>query len=196
MSATYTVAVLVGSLRKGSFNRQLAQALQSLAPAELKLEIVEIGHLAFYNEDEAAQPPAGYADFRATIKAADALLFVSPEYNRSIPAVLKNALDVGSRPYGQNAFDGKPAAVMTLTPGALGGFGAHHHLRQVLVALNVATLAGPEVYLGGAADMFKPDGSIAKPDTEAFLRKVMTTFLGWVQRQKGEAPGAGHPTGA
>lgn len=185
MSTTYTVAVLVGSLRQASYNRRLAHALAALAPPELKLQIVEIGHLPFYNEDEAAQPPASYADFRATIKAADALLFVSPEYNRSIPAALKNALDVGSRPYGQNAFDGKPAAVMTLSPGALGGFGAHHHLRQVLVCLNVATQPTPEVYLGGAAEMFNDAGSIAKPETEAFLRKVMAGFLGWVQRQKG-----------
>ena len=112
-------------------------------------------------------------------------MFVSPEYNRSIPGVLKNALDVGSRPYGQNAFDGKPAAVITLSPGALGGFGAHHHLRQVLACLNAPLLPSPEVYLGGASDMFKEDGSLAKPETEAFLGKVMTAFAGWVKTLKG-----------
>lgn len=181
-SKTHHVAVLVGSLRKDSLNRKLALALQKLAPPELKLEIVEIGQLPFYNDDEAASPPAPYAPFRAAIKGADAVLFVSPEYNRSIPAVLKNALDVGSRPYGQNAFDAKPAAVLTLSPGALGGFGANHHLRQVLVALNVATLPAPETYLGGGGEMFAADGSLAKPDTEAFLRKVLAAFSTWVQR--------------
>ncbi|OWQ88434.1 ACP phosphodiesterase [Roseateles aquatilis] len=185
MSTTYQVAVLVGSLRKGSYNRKLALALARIAPPELKLNIVEIGQLPFYNEDEAAAPPAPYADFRQTIKAADAVLFVSPEYNRSIPAALKNALDVGSRPYGHNAFDGKPAAVITLSPGALGGFGAHHHLRQVLACLNTPLLPSPEVYLGGAAELFAPDGAIAKPDTEAFLRKVLAAFSAWIQKHKG-----------
>lgn len=185
MSTTYQVAVLVGSLRKASFNRQLALALKALAPSALQLEIVEIGQLPFYNEDEAASPPDSYAPFRERIKAADALLFVSPEYNRSIPAVLKNALDVGSRPYGHNAFNGKPAAVLTLSPGALGGFGANHHLRQVLSCLNVAAMPSPETYLGGAGDLFTAEGKIAKPDTEAFLRKVMESFLAWVQKQQG-----------
>ena len=185
MSTSYRVAVLVGSLRKASFNRKLALALAKLAPPELSLEIVEIGQLPFYNDDAAAEPPAAWVEFRKAIKAADAVMFVSPEYNRSIPGVLKNALDVGSRPYGQNAFDGKPAAVITLSPGALGGFGAHHHLRQVLACLNAPLLPSPEVYLGGASDMFKEDGSLAKPETEAFLGKVMTAFAGWVKTLKG-----------
>ncbi|SEL29392.1 NAD(P)H-dependent FMN reductase [Roseateles sp. YR242] len=185
MSTPYRVAVLIGSLRQASFNRKLALALQKIAPPSLQLEIVEIGHLSFYNEDEAASPPAGYAEFRATIKAADAVLFLSPEYNRSIPAVLKNALDVGSRPYGQNAFNGKPAGLITLSPGALGGFGAHHHLRQVLVCLNVATLPTPEMYVGGAADMFNADGGFVKPDTEAFMAKYLATLADWVGKQKG-----------
>ncbi len=185
MSTSYRVAVLVGSLRKASFNRKLALALAKLAPPELSLEIVEIGQLPFYNDDDAAEPPAAWVEFRKAIKAADAVMFVSPEYNRSIPGALKNALDVGSRPYGQNAFDGKPAAVITLSPGALGGFGAHHHLRQVLACLNAPLLPSPEVYLGGASDMFKEDGSLAKPETEAFLSKVMTAFAGWVKTLKG-----------
>ena len=185
MSTSYRVAVLVGSLRKASFNRKLALALAKLAPPELSLEIVEIGQLPFYNDDDAAEPPAAWVEFRKAIKAADAVMFVSPEYNRSIPGVLKNALDVGSAPYGQNAFDGKPAAVITLSPGALGGFGAHHHLRQVLACLNAPLLPSPEVYLGGASDMFKEDGSLAKPETEAFLGKVMTAFAGWVKTLKG-----------
>ena len=184
MSTSYDVAVLVGSLRQESLNRKLALALQRLAPPELRLQIVEIGQLPFYNEDEAASPPPSYAPFRSRIQAADALLFCSPEYNRSIPAVLKNALDVGSRPYGHNAFGGKPAAVLTLSPGAMGGFGAHQHLRQVLVCLNVATLPTPEVYLGAAGQLFAADGSLAKPETEAYLRQVLAAFLAWVQRQR------------
>ncbi|MBB3196089.1 NADPH-dependent FMN reductase [Roseateles terrae] len=181
----YRVAVLIGSLRKGSYNRQLALALQKIAPASLQLEIVEIGHLSFYNDDEADAPPAGYAEFRATIKAADAVLFLSPEYNRSIPAVLKNALDVGSRPYGHNAFNGKPGAVITLSPGALGGFGAHHHLRQVLVGMNVATLPTPEMYVGGANTLFTEDHGFTKPDTEKFMQGFLATFSDWIGRQKG-----------
>ena len=184
MSTSYRVAVLVGSLRKGSYNRKLALALAQLAPAELKLQIVEIGDLPFYNEDDAAEPPAAWVKFREAIKGSDAVLFVSPEYNRSIPGALKNALDVGSRPYGHNAFDGKPAAVFTLSPGALGGFGANHHLRQVLACLNTPLLPSPEVYLGGAAEMFTDQGGIAKPETEAFLRKVMGGFAGWVRKHK------------
>jgi chromate reductase, NAD(P)H dehydrogenase (quinone) len=185
MSQAYRVAVLIGSLRQGSYNRKLALALQKIAPESLQLEVVEIGHLPFYNEDEAASPPAGYAEFRASIKAADAVLFLSPEYNRSIPAVLKNALDVGSRPYGHNAFNGKSGGVITLSPGALGGFGAHQHLRQVLVCLNVATLPTPEMYIGGAADMFTDEGGFAKPDTQAYMGKFLATFADWIGRQKG-----------
>lgn len=185
MSTTLDVAVLVGSLRQASFNRKLALALAAIAPPSLKLRIVEIGELPFYNEDQAPNPPVSYAPFRAAIKAADAVLFCSPEYNRSIPGVLKNALDVGSRPYGQNAFDGKPGAVLTLSPGALGGFGANHHLRQVLSALNVAVLPAPEVYLGGAGEMFTADGGFAKPETEAFLRKVLDAFATFALKHKG-----------
>src|SRR6266581_6030062 len=132
------VCVLVGSLRKASLNGMLANALMSLAPSSMKLDIVEIGQLPFYNEDlETAAPPAQWTAFRQRIKAADAVLFVTPEYNRSVPAVLKNALDVGSRPYGQSAWDGKPGAVISVSPGAIGGFGANHHLRQSFVFLNI-----------------------------------------------------------
>ena len=130
------VAVLVGSLRKDSINRKVAAALRELAPASLKLEIIEIGHLPLYNRDQDAKPPAEWAAFRQRIKGADAILFVTPEYNRSVPAPLKNAIDVGSRPYGQSAWNGKPGAVVSASPGAIGGFGANHHLRQSLVFLN------------------------------------------------------------
>ncbi len=138
MSKVYTIAVLVGSLRKESINRKVALALAELAPANLKLNIVEIGDLPLYNEDlDGASPPAAYSTLRKQVSSSDAVLFVTPEYNRSVPAALKNAIDVGSRPYGQSAWSGKPGAVISVSPGAIGGFGANHHLRQSLVFLNV-----------------------------------------------------------
>lgn len=177
----YRVAVLVGSLRKESLNRKLAQALKALAPPSLQLEIVEIGQLPLYNQDDDASPLPASAAFKQQIKAADALLFVTPEYNRSVPGVLKNAIDIASRPYGQSAWDGKPGAVLSLSPGAIGGFGANHHLRQSLVFLNVPVLQQPEAYVGGAGDLFDTQGGIAKPDSKAFLEKFMASFAAWVE---------------
>lgn len=133
MTETRDVAVLVGSLRKQSINRKLANALGQLAPASLKLSEIEIGQLPIYNQDSDEAPPAVWTSFRERIRAADAVLFVTPEHNRSVPAALKNALDIGSRPYGRSAWNGKPGAVVSASPGAIGGFGANHHLRQSLV---------------------------------------------------------------
>jgi chromate reductase, NAD(P)H dehydrogenase (quinone) len=133
MATRRKVAVLIGSLRKDSFSRKTAKALISLAPAGLELEIAEIGELPLYNQDDDAQPPAASVAFKARIAAADAVLFVTPEYNRSVPGVLKNAIDIASRPYGNSAWNGKPGAVISVTPGGLGAFGANHHLRQSLV---------------------------------------------------------------
>jgi chromate reductase len=133
------VCVLVGSLRKASFSGMLANALMAVAPSSMDLEVVEIGQLPFYNQDLERlidSPPAPWAAFRQRVKAADAVLFVTPEYNRSVPAVLKNALDVGSRPYGSSVWDCKPGAIVSSSPGAIGAFGANHHLRQSLVFLN------------------------------------------------------------
>jgi chromate reductase len=144
MEQARTVAVLVGSLRKESLNRKMANALRRMAPTSLALELVEIRDLPPYDEDlEAAVPPA-WRTFRDRIRSMDALLFVTPEYNRSVPGLLKNAIDVGSRPYGQSVWSGKPGAVVSVSPGAIGGFGANHHLRQSLVFLNVPTLQQPE----------------------------------------------------
>ena len=142
---TKRVAVIVGSLRKGSFNRKLAQALIALAPESLRFEIVEIGQLPLYNQDldDGGDPPGAWTEFRRQMRAHDAVLFVTPEYNRSVPAPLKNALDVGSRPYGQSVWDRKPGAVISSSQGAIGGFGANHHLRQSLVFLNVPCLQMP-----------------------------------------------------
>jgi chromate reductase len=181
MAASRNVAVFVGSLRKGSFSRMTAKALIALAPPELKLEIVEIGQLPLYNQDDDAAPPAAWADFRKRVKAADAVLFVTPEYNRSVPAALKNALDVGSRPYGQSAWNGKPGAVVSNSPGAIGGFGANHHLRQSLVFLNVPAMQQPEAYLSGIATAFAEDGTLTNESVRKFLGDFMTAFAAWIE---------------
>jgi chromate reductase len=183
MSSVRNVAVLVGSLRKASLNRKIATQLAVLAPASLKLEIVEIGDLALYNEDtDGASAPAAWTTFRQRVKAVDAVLFVTPEYNRSVPGVLKNAIDVGSRPYGQSVWDGKPGAVVSVSPGAIGGFGANHHLRQSLVFLNVPCMQQPEAYIGGAGGLFDADGKLANEKTADFLRKLMEAFAAWIER--------------
>lgn len=188
------VAVVVGSLRREAFSRKLALALAGLAPASLRLDIIEIGQLPLYNQDDddGGKPPEAFTTFRRRVRAADAVLFVTPEYNRSVPGALKNALDVGSRPYGQSAWDGKPAAVVSITPGALGGFGANHHLRQALVFLNMPTLQQPEAYIGGAATLFNEAGDLANDGTREFLRTFMAAFAAWIEmslsRQLQEAP--------
>src|SRR5262249_5062791 len=150
MSRVYQIAVLVGSLRKDSINRKVAKALIEVAPSSLNPEFVEIGALPLYNQDLEATPPAAWTEFRAQMKDADRLWFVTPEYNRGLPAAMKNAVDVGSRPYGQNVWTGLPGAVVSASPGAIGGFGANHHLRQSLMAVNIAVMSQPEVYLGAA----------------------------------------------
>lgn len=181
MSVKRKVAVLVGSLRKDGFNRKTAHALAALAPEGLELQIVEIGQLPLYNQDLDDAPPAEWVTFRQQIKAADAVLFVSPEYNRSVPGGLKNAIDVGSRPYGQSAWSGKPGAVMTVSPGAVGGFGANHHLRQSLVFLNVPAMAQPEAYVGGAAALFDEAGNLINDGTKKFFGTFLTAFAAWIE---------------
>ena len=176
------VAVVVGSLRKGSFNRKLAQAIVAGAPPGLALEIVEIRALPLYNMDDDGDPPPASKAFKQKIAAAEAVLFVTPEYNRSVPGVLKNAIDIASRPYGQSAWSGKPAAVISLSPGAIGGFGANHHLRQSLVFLNMPTLQQPEAYIGRAADLFDESGAIKNPETKQFVDKFLAAFADWVER--------------
>jgi chromate reductase, NAD(P)H dehydrogenase (quinone) len=174
------IAVLVGSLRKGSFNRKMAKALMKLSPDSLSLEIIEIGGLPLYNQDLDDNPPAAWTEFRERLKKFDGVLFVTPEYNRSVPGVLKNAIDVGSRPYGKNAWDGKPGAVVSVSPGAIGGFGANHHLRQSLVFLNVPAMQHPEAYLGKAGDLFNENGDLSNESTREFAAKFMNAFAVWV----------------
>jgi len=180
MDAVRDVAVLVGSLRKDSINRKVAHALAELAPPSLKLDIVEIGQLPLYNQDSDQDPPQAYLDFRARVKAADAVLFVTPEHNRSVPAALKNAVDVGSRPYGTSAWNGKPAAVISTSPSAIGGFGANHHLRQSLVWLNVRAMPQPEAYVGGADKLFDQNGKLNNEGTRNFLKNFIDSFAAWV----------------
>ena len=180
MDKTRDVAVIVGSLRKGSINRKVANALIELAPAVLKLSIIEIGRLPIYNQDNDDNPPAEWSEFRARIGVADAVLFVTPEHNRSVPAALKNALDVGSRPYGKSVWSGKPGAVVSASPGAIGGFGANHHLRQSLVFLNVPAMAQPEAYIGGADKLFDADGKLVNDGTRTFLQKFIQSYEAWI----------------
>jgi chromate reductase, NAD(P)H dehydrogenase (quinone) len=188
MSEIRNVAVLVGSLRKASFNLRMANALGKLAPASLKLERVQIGDLPFYNEDDEAAPPAAWLTFRDQVRAADAVLFITPEYNRSVPGVLKNAIDVGSRPYGKSVWDGKPGAVVTVSPGGIGGFGANHHLRQSLVFLNVPVLQQPEAYIGGEASLFDHAGDVVNESTRAFLQRFIQAFADWIETIVGGQP--------
>ena len=183
MSTSQNIAVVVGSLRAESFNRRAAHALAALAPEGMALQIVEIGQLPLYNQDLDGSPPAAWVAFRDQIKRADAVLFVTPEYNRSVPGVLKNAIDVGSRPYGQSVWSGKPGAVMSVAPGAIGGFGANHHLRQSMVFLNVPMMQQPEAYVGGAANLFDEAGGVANESTRKFFENFITAFSSWIKVQ-------------
>jgi chromate reductase len=175
-----TVAVIVGSLRKESFSRKIAQAIAETAPKSLAFDFVDISRLGLYNQDLDGNEPAEWLAVRNQIRAADAVLFVTPEYNRSVPGVLKNAIDIISRPWGANSFDGKPAAVVSASIGPIGGFGANHHLRQSLAFLNMPTLAQPEMYLGGVGDWFDAAGKLTRDDTRAFLGKFGEAFATWI----------------
>ena len=176
------IAVIVGSLREGSFSRRTALALTTLAPEHLKLEIVEIGGLPLYNQDlDPKSPPAEWTEFRERVRPADGVLFVTPEYNRSVPGVLKNAIDVGSRPYGRSVWEKKPGAVVSVTPGGLGAFGANHHLRQSAVFLDMPMMPQPEAYLSGAGDFFDEAGGFKDDKLKALMTKFMAAYADWVE---------------
>ena len=176
------IAVLVGSLRKESFNRKIALELKRLAPEGLQLDIVEIGNLPLYNEDLEQNLPEEWRIFRETLQQSDGVLFISPEYNRTIPGTLKNAIDVGSRPPGKSSWKGKPGAVVSVTKSALGAFGANHNIRQAVVFLDVPMMLQPEAYIGNVAKLFKEDGKTAVEDTEKFLQNFINEFEKWVNR--------------
>ncbi len=176
------IAVVIGSLRKDSLTRKVARAIEALAPAHLSFDEVPIGELPLFNQDDEAHAPAAHLAFRDRIRAADAVLFATPEYNRSVPGGLKNAIDVGSRPYGQSAWNGKPAAIVSVSPGAIGAFGANHHLRQSLVFLNMPVLQQPEAYVGGASGLFDEKGELASEGTAEFLRGFAQAFADWIEK--------------
>lgn len=183
MATSFKVAVLVGSLRKESFTRKVANAIAAVAPPLLEFSHVDIGSLPLYNQDlDTDSPPAAWSAFRDAVRPADALLFATPEYNRSVPGVLKNAIDVGSRPYGKSVFDRKPGAVVSVSPGAIGGYGANHHLRQSLVFLNVPAMQQPEAYVGGADKLFDAAGNVTNDGTRQFLAKFAAAFATWIER--------------
>jgi chromate reductase len=182
MSTEKNVAVIIGSLRKDSFNRKLAKVLIGMAPAPLKLNIIEIGDLPLFSQDFEADPPEAVTKFKQSVGVADAVLFLTPEYNRSVPGVLKNAIDVGSRPYGKSAWSGKPCAIISLSPGAIGAFGANHHLRQSLVFLNMPAMTQPEAYIGNAGNLFDDSGALKEASTSEFMQKFLQAFAQWIDR--------------
>lgn len=175
------VAVLIGSLREGSYSRKIGKALAELAP-DMIFEEVEIGGLSYFNEELEAAPPADWLALRGSIALADAVLFVTPEYVRSVPGVLKNAVDIGARPWRQGVLVGKPAAVISISVGALGGLGANHHLRQSLVSVDMPTLAQPEAYLGNVAAMFDVNGRLIDARTREFLTEFGRAFAAHIAR--------------
>jgi len=173
------IGIIVGSLRKESLNRKVANTLIALAPNTLEMEIIDISALPLFNQDDEATPPPAWLVFRDAIKKCDGILFVTPEYNRSVPAPLKNAIDVGSRPSGQSIWGGKPCAILSASPGAIGGFGANHHLRQSLVFLNMPCLQQPEMYLSKIHECFTETG-LLNEGTQAFLSKFIGAFEKWM----------------
>ena len=181
---TKTIGLIAGSLRKESFSKKIAKALLPMAPAGFSFDIVSLEDLPIYNQDfdDLDKVPETYTSFRKTIKALDGYIFITPEYNRSVPAVLKNALDIASRPYGNNVWSGKPAAIFSNSPGLLSGFGANHHLRQSLVFLNVYTLQQPEVYLANVASYFDDDGNLTDAKVESFLQQAVRDYIAFFKR--------------
>ncbi len=188
MTQPKTVAVLVGSLRKDSVSRKIATTLAALTP-QLSFRFVEIGDLPHFDQDLEDDPPAAWVRLRQEIAAADGVLFVTPEFNRGVPGALKNAIDVGSRPYGQSVWNGKPGAVVSISPGPIGGYGANHHLRQTLNVLNVPVLP-TEAYIGGAWSLYGEGGELASESTAEFLKGVGSQFAAWIDRFVETTPAA------
>lgn len=180
----HSVAVIVGSLRKESFSLKIAKAFAKIAPASLKLEIVTLHGLSFFNQDMEANPPADWVKFRETIQKSDAVLFVSPEYNRSVPGVLKNAIDVASRPYGKSSFLGKPVGIVANSPGPLGGVAAAMHLKALLPGICGPIMQQPEIYLNGVGDAFDDKGELTKEALEKVLKDYIAAFAAWIDKQK------------
>jgi chromate reductase len=182
------VVALVGSLRRESYTRRVVNALRELAPRAMAIEIVSISSLPLYNEDEDTNgPPPAWQALRNQVRGSDAVLFATPEYNRSIPGVLKNAIDVGSRPSGASVWSGKPAAVLSVSPGSLGGFGANHHLRQCLTFLDMPVLQQPEAYFGSISSVMDAGGQITRVETVDYLEGFVRAFEQWIRRLRNNA---------
>lgn len=192
---TYKIAILVGSLRADSINRKVAKSICAIRGDNLDCTMIEIGDLPLYNQEHDANPPQEYVRFRDQIRESDGVLFCSPEYNRGVPGVLKNAIDVGSRPYGKSVFNGKPAAIITASPGAIGGFGANHQIRQAAVFLNMPVMQQPEAYLGHVTDdSFDEDGCLKEGPLKDFVTQIAHAFHDWVDViHKSRAALAGTP---
>lgn len=179
---TKQIAVLVGSLREESYNRKIAESVIDLAPDSLSFEFVEIGDLPLYNEDlDNDNPPQQWVNFREQLKSRDGFLFFTPEYNRTVPGALKNAIDVGSRPYGKSIWQGKPGGIGSVSISPLGAFGANHSVRQCMVHLDVFMLQQPELYIGNAKSRFGEDGKVVD-DTKKVLQEFITAFAKWVEK--------------
>jgi len=177
----YKIAIIVGSLREGSLNRKVARSICAIRNDNLDCSMIEIGDLPLYNQDLDGSPPEQWTRFRREVGAADGVLFVSPEYNRGIPGVLKNAIDVGSRPYGQSVFDKTPGAIVTVSPGSIGGFGANHQIRQAAVFLNMPIMQQPEAYLGHVSDeSFGEDGCLKDGPLKEIITGLAHAFHDWV----------------
>ncbi len=176
----FRIAVVVGSLRVESFNRKMANSLIKIAPRNLRLEIVEINQLSLYNEDLDASPPVSWVEFRNRLREFDGILFLTPEYNRSVPGVLKNAIDIGSRPYGKSVWAAKAAGVISVSIGSLGGFGANHHLRQTLSYLDMPTMAQPEAYIANAATLFSDMGILVDEKSREYMETFLHEFSHWM----------------
>ena len=180
------IGIIAGSLRKESFSKKLAKAIVDMAPAGFKFKIISLAELPIYNQDfdDDNQVPPAYTTFRDEVKQLDGFIFITPEYNRSVPAVLKNALDVGSRPYGKSVWDGKPGAIFSNSPGAVGGFGANHHLRQSFVFLNIPVMQQPEVYIAKVNELFDQSGTIKEGDTKDFIKKAVDAYIVWFNQNE------------
>jgi chromate reductase len=185
MNKPIAILGIAGSLRRQSYNRSALRAARQLTPEGVTLDIFEIDGLPGFNEDEEKNPPAKVVELKKRIRAADALLIVTPEYNYSIPGVLKNAIDWASRPYGDSAWSGKPAAIMGASVGPFGTARAQYHLRQVFVALNVLPINQPEVMIGNAAERFDAQGNLTDERTKKNIRQLLQNLAGWTQRIRG-----------
>jgi chromate reductase, NAD(P)H dehydrogenase (quinone) len=177
-----TIGVIVGSLRKESFNRSIANYVASVIPAEYEVKFIDIKDIDMFNQDLEDNPPASWTRLREDIKSADAYLFFTPEYNRSVPAVLKNVLDVASRPYGQNVWAKKPAGIVSVSIGGISAFGANHHLRQSLAFLDVYPLQQPEAYIGNVMELLDEKGILVNENTKNFLKSYVDAFVAWVEK--------------